>query len=275
MTQPALSNALNRLRELMRDPLFVRERYGMRPTEKALELAPIIAAALGQFDAVVLGQQDFEPRNAKRHFTIAASSYAEFVLLPALAARLRIEAPQITLHVVPYSGELLEAGIISGSTAMAIGRVADPPDNVVVQSLMEDSLQCIVRFDHPDVGESLSREQYERLRHVNHLPPGRLRFGLFQVLERHGLHRDVAVSVTHFLAVPEVIAATDYCATLPSAICRRLVQDRRFRSVAPPVDLGTFTVQVAWHTRYRQDPAHRWLRALLAELAREALPQPT
>lgn len=274
MTQPALSNALGRLRVLMHDPLFIRERYGMRPTQKADELAPVVAAALRQLDEVVLGQQDFEPAKARRRFTIAASSYVEFVLLPALAARLRTQAPNIAMRVIPYGGSLLDAGVVSGTTAMAIGRVFDPPGGVVVQHLMEDSLECMLRRDHPEVGDSLSREQYERMRHVNHLPPGRLRTGLFQALERHGLRRDVAVSVTHFLAVPEVIAATDYCATLPTAICRRLMQDGRFRTVAAPVDLGTFSVEVAWHTRYRQDPAHRWLRTLLGEVAGEVARRP-
>ena len=267
MTQPALSNALSRLRRLMRDPLFVRERYGMQPTQKALELAPIIAEALARIDDVIVGQQAFEPALATQRFTIAANSYAEYVLLPVLAARMRDAAPGMSLRVVPFGADLAETGVTSGTTAMVLGRVVDPPDNLVVQELMRDGLACVVRSDMPGIAKRLTVEQYESLRHINLLPPGRLRAGLFQVLEQHGLRREVAISVTHFLAIPEVIVATGYCSTLPTLICRRLAGDDRLRIVAPPVDLGRFPVQMAWHVRYRDDPAHRWLRSLVTAVA--------
>ncbi|MFT3997805.1 MAG: LysR substrate-binding domain-containing protein [Asticcacaulis sp.] len=266
ITQPALSNALNRLRETLRDPLFVRERYGMQPTAKAQELAPVIAAALAKIDDVILGQQDFDPSRAERLFTLAPNSYVEFALAPEIVARLRERAPGIRLRLTPFGNDLAETGVISGTTAMVMGRLIDPPDNLVVQHLMDESLACVVRAGHPEVGQTLSREQYERMRHVNVLPPGRLRAGLFQALERQGLRRDVAVSVTHFLAIPEMIAVTDYCATLPGLICRRLAHDPRLKILPAPVDLGTFPVEMAWHVRYRNDPAHLWLRGVISEV---------
>ncbi|WP_029002556.1 LysR family transcriptional regulator [Azorhizobium doebereinerae] len=269
MTQPALSNALARLRVVMRDPLFVRERYGIQPTPMAEELAPVIAAALAKIDDVVLGQQAFDPAAAERLLTIAPNSYAELVLVPAIVARLRAVAPGIRLRLTPFGSDLAEAGVTSGTTALALGRIVDPPDNLVVQHLMDDGLACIVRADHPEVSGTLSRAQYERLKHVNMLPPGRLRVGLFQALERQGLKREVVVSVTHFLSIPEMVAVTDYCATLPALLCRRLAHDPRLKVLPAPVDLGTFPVEMAWHVRHRHDPAHLWLRSLVGEVARE------
>ncbi|MCU4181996.1 LysR substrate-binding domain-containing protein [Bosea sp. BH3] len=269
ITQPALSNALTRLRAVMRDPLFIRERYGIQPTALALELAPTIAAALATVDDIVVGQQEFDPAQAERLITIAPNSYVEFVLVPAIVARLRSVAPGIRLRLTPYGSDVVETGVVSGDTAMVLGRIVDPPDSLVVQHLMDDGLACIVRADHPEVASTMSREQYERLRHVNMQPPGRLRAGLFQALERQGLKREVAVSVTHFLAIPELIAVTDYCSTLPKQICRHLAGDKRLKIVPSPVDLGTFPVEMAWHVRYRNDPAHRWLRSLIAEVASE------
>ena len=140
---------------------------------------------------------------------------------------------------------------------------------MIVQHLMDDGLACVVRADHPQVRKRISKKQYEQLKHVNMLPPGRLRVGLFQTLQRHGLPREVAVSVTHFLAIPEIIAVTDYCTTLPSLICRRLAGDSRLKVLPAPVDLGTFPVEMAWHVRYRDDPAHQWLRSLVVEAARD------
>lgn len=269
ITQPALSNALTRLREMLRDPLFIRERYGMRPTPLALDLAPAIEAALASIDEVLLGQQEFDPALAGRLVTIAPNSNVEFTLMPAIVARLREAAPGIRLRLTPYGSDLAETGAVSGGTAMVLGRIIDAPDNLVVQHLIDDGFACVVRADHPDIADTMSREQYERLRHVNVLPPGRLRVGLFQALERQGLKRDVAVSATHFLAVPEMIAATDYCTTLPRLACIRLAGDPRLKIVPTPVDLGTYPIEMAWHVRYRNDPAHRWLRSLVGEVVRE------
>jgi DNA-binding transcriptional LysR family regulator len=266
ITQPALSNALNRLREMLRDPLFIRERYGMQPTQKAEELAPVITAALASLDGVILGQQEFDPARAQQLITIAPNSYVEFVLVPALVAKLRERAPGIRLRFTPYGSDLVETGVVSGMTAMALGRIADPPDNLIVQHLTDDGLACIVRADHPQIENKITKRQYEQLKHVNVLPPGRLRAGLFQALQRTGLKREVVVSVTNFLAVPEVVAVTDYCATLPRLICRHLARDARLKILPAPVDLP---MEMAWHARYRHDPAHRWLRALVAETAQQ------
>ena len=269
MTQSALSSALARLRTTMQDQLFVRTRYGVQPTPVALELAPVIAEALTKIDDAVLGQQDFNPATANRLITIAPNGYVEFVFAPSIVAKVGGIAPGIQLRFTPYGNDLIETGIVSGTTAMVLGRIIDPPENLVVQHIIDDGFACVVRADHPSIGGHLSREQYEQLRHVNVLPPGRLRAGLFEALERQALRREVAVSVTNFLAVPEMVAVTDYCATLPRLICRRLADDPRLRIVPAPVDLGTFPVEMAWHVRYRHDPAHRWLRSLIGGVAND------
>lgn len=269
MTQPALSNALARLRLMLKDQLFIRERYGIQPTPVALELAPVIAGALAAIDDAVLGQQEFDPAHAERLFTIAPNGYVEFVLVPAIVARLQVLAPGIRLRLTPYGNDLAETGVVSGTTAMVLGRIVDPPDTLVVQHLMDEGLDCVVRAGHPEIGDSLTREQFERLRHVNIVPPGRLRAGLFQALAQQNLRRDVAISVTNFFAVAEMIAVTDHIATLPRLICRRLARDPRVKVLPAPADLGSFPVEMAWHVRYRHDAAHRWLRGLVGEVARE------
>jgi len=267
MTQPALSNALARLRIMFQDQLFVRERYGIQPTPVALELAPVIAEALARLDDAVLGQQDFDPAEAERALSIAPNGYVELILVPTIVAKLQQVAPGIRLRLVPYGNELAETGVTSGTTALVLGRIIDPPDNLVVQHVMDEGFACIVRAGHPEIGDSISREQFERLKHVNVVPPGRMRAGLFQALAQQGLKRDVAISVTNFFAVAEMVAVTDYCATLPELICRRLALDARLRVLPPPAELGTFPVEMGWHVRYRDDAAHRWLRALIGDIA--------
>ncbi len=267
MTQPALSNALSRLRTTFKDQLFIRERYGIQPTSVAVELAPAIAEALARLDDAVLGQQEFDPATAERLLTVAPNGYVELVLVPALVARLRAVAPGITLRLIPFNNDLAETGVVSGTTALVIGRVTDPPDSLVVQHLFDEKFACVVRAGHPEINSNITRDQFEQLRHVNVVPPGRMRAGLFQALARQQLKREVAISVTNFFAVAEMVAVTDYCATLPGLVCRRLAHDPRLKVLLPPVDLGTFPVEIAWHVRYRHDPAHRWLRSLIGEVA--------
>ncbi|MGE0718253.1 MAG: LysR family transcriptional regulator [Alphaproteobacteria bacterium] len=274
MTQPAMSNALRRLRETLKDPLFIRERYGIQPTPVALELAPAIADALAKLDDAVLGQQEFDPATAERLFTVAPNGYVEFVLVPALVARLQQQAPGIRLRLTPYGNDLAETGVVSGITALVLGRIVEPPDNLVVQHLMDEGLACVVRAGHPEIGERITRAQFERLKHINVVPPGRLRAGLFQALAQRQLKRDVALSVTNFFAVGEMVAVTDHIATLPRLICRRLADDPRLKVLPSPVDLGTFPVEMAWHVRYRHDRAHLWLRALVADVVRERAAAP-
>ncbi|MBB4660395.1 LysR substrate-binding domain-containing protein [Parvularcula dongshanensis] len=266
MTQPAVSNALSRLRQMLQDQLFVRERYGIQPTPIALELSPLIAEALAQLDDAVLGQQAFDPAHAERLFTIAPNGYVEFVIVPAVLARLEKVAPGIKLRLTPFGNDLAETGVVSGTTALVLGRIVDPPDNLVVQHLMDEGLACAVRADHPAIGDAMTREQFETMKHVNIVPPGRMRAGLFHALAQQQLKRDVAISVTNFFAAAEMVAVTDYCATLPSLICRQLMHDPRLKVLPAPVDLGSFPVEMAWHVRYRHDPAHRWLRALIGEV---------
>src|SRR6185436_7210068 len=122
ITQPALSNALTRLRAMLMDPLFIRERYGMQPTQKAEELAPVIAAALASLDTAILGQREFYPAKSTQLVTLAPNSYVELVLVPAIVARLRERAPNMAVRLTPFGTDLAETGVISGSTAMVLGR---------------------------------------------------------------------------------------------------------------------------------------------------------
>jgi DNA-binding transcriptional LysR family regulator len=185
--------------------------------------------------------------------------------MPAIVARMLEVAPNIKLRLTPFANDLVETGVVSGTTSMALGRFVDPPDNLVVEHLADDGLACVVRKAHPEVDKKLTRAQFERLGHVNVLPPGRMRTGLSQTLAQHQLKREVAISVTNFFAVAEMLAVTDHIAILPKLVCRRLARDPRLKVVPTPMDLGTFPVQIAWHVRYRHDSAHRWLRALVGE----------
>ena len=221
----------------MQDQLFIRACDGMQPAPTTLERAPVIVEALARIDDAVLDQQDFDPATGEDH---RAEPIRRIVLAPAIIARLGEVAPGIQLHLVPYGNDPIETDVISGTTAMVLGRIVDPPDDLVVRHPMGDGFACMALANHPSLGEGSSREQFVRLRHVDALPPDRRRAGPFQALERQGLRRGLAVSVTNIPPVPEMVAVTDCRATLPCPICHRMAHGRSLRVMPAPLALGIF-----------------------------------
>ena len=266
LSQSAVSAALSRLRATLGDELFVRARYGVIPTDRAVEIAPVVALAIAQLDKVVLESSTFDPATAKRRFTVAASAYFECVLIPQLVARMAERAPSISMGVSPLTPEFQATDLAVGKIDIALGRFAAPPENLVIHPLMDDDFVCLVRRDGTAKRRRLSKRAFEAMKHVIVAPPGQWRTGLFQHLEKAGLSRTVLLSVSHFLAAPVAVAETGACATLPRRVAQLFVDDARFYVLEPPVDLGSFPIHMAWHPRFRRDQGHQWLRTLIQEV---------
>ncbi len=277
-SQSTVSAALSRLREALGDELFLRARYGVVPTERALAVAPVIGKTLAQLDQVFIEAPSFDPAADARRFIVAASAYFECVLIPQLMTHAASAAPRVSVIVRPLGPDLGPAGLSTGEVDLALGRFEAPPDNLVVGELIEDDFLCLVRQEDAPNGTSgkarLSRGHFETLRHVVVLPPGRWRTGLFQRLEEAGLTRTPTLTVSHFLAAPLTVAEMGGCATLPRRVAHLFARDRRFALLEPPVDLGRFPMQMAWHPRHRRDPGHAWLRNLIRELCTEIAARP-
>ena len=268
LSQSSVSAALARLRQAFGDELFIRVRYGVVPSEKALSIAPTIAQALGQIDQVLREAPVFDPATAERRFTLAASAYFECVLIPPLMTRSAKAAPKVSMVVQPLSPETESSDLASGRIDLALGRFVEPPENLVVAPLLEDDYLCLLRRKDAPPGKRLSKAQFETLDHVVVSPPGRWRSGLFQQLEGAGLSRRVRLTVSHFLAAPLAVIETGSCATLPRRIALLYGRDKRLCLLEPPRDLGRFPTQMAWHPRNRRDPGHTWLRRLIQEVCK-------
>ncbi len=248
MTVPALSNALARLRTTLRDLLFVRERYGVRPTPMAEDLAlrlgrrPGSDRRGGSWPAGLRSGPGDPDVHLGFHRLRRVRAGSEIVARCArgrcgsCCARRRSAPTWPRRRDVGHDGD--GAGP-AGRSAGQSGRAASDRTTAWPAWCGPITRRSATRFRASSTSGSSTSTW---------LPPGgRLRAGLFQALEQQGLKREVAVSVTHFLAVPEMVAATDYCATLPALICRRLTRDPRLKVVPAPVDLGTFPVQMGWH----------------------------
>ena len=269
LTQPAVSSSLAKLRRLFDDPLFTRTRYGVVPTQKAEAIAPIVQKALEELDAVVQGEQTFEPKTSMRRFHVAAAPYFECVLVPRLAHIVSQQAPQVRLVLVPMGKDLAAAKLSGGMTELALSRFDQPPEKLMCQTVLKDEFACIVRAENPWVGDMLTVDAYETMKHVIVAPSGRLDNGVVTVLQHQSIQREVAIAVSHFLAVAPIIAKTDYCATLPKRIAQQYIGNPNYRVFAPPTDFGQFPMHMVWHPHSDSDVGHQWLRSLIQTICDE------
>lgn len=270
LSQPAVSNALRRLREHFRDRLFVRTPDGMLPTPIAAEVGPALAAALAQIETSLRGRRDFDPADADRSFTIIMTDIGEIVFLPRLLERCKREAPGISIRTVQLSAEKTPHALEAGEVDLAIGFMPDLKAGVYQQRLFDTDYVCIARKDHPTVGETLSRRQFLGATHAVAEAAGTGHYVVERQLERLGLHRHIGLRVPQFLALPMIIAATDMLATVPEPLGAAFRDAVNIRLVPHPIPFPRLAIKQFWHERYHDDPASRWLRQTCLSLFQHA-----
>ncbi|SDE30853.1 LysR family transcriptional regulator [Limimaricola pyoseonensis] len=265
-SQSTVSAALSRLREALGDELFLRARYGVEPTERALEIAPDIAAGLERLEQAFRAAEPFDPARTTRRFRLLLGPYVEVALLPELAAALAERAPRAALEIAPLGPDLDSRSLAGRAFDLAIGRFHNRTDDLVVSQLFEDGFRCLVAPQALPEGASLDRALFERLPHVVVAPPGKWHSGLHKRMEDTGLRRNTAVVVSHFLSAPPAVARLGGIATVPTRVAAMTAAPFGLHDLPVPVELGTFPSQVAWHPRLRRDAGHRWLRGLIGEI---------
>ena len=261
LTQPAVTGMLNRLRESFDDPLFVRAQRGIVPTLRAEQLAMPVKQLLADVEGM-LQPQAFVPLTADMTIKLASTDYAlRAIVVPFLSA-LRQLAPNIRVAVLPIDNQGLQLQLDRGDIDLALVTVEAAAAGLHAKLLFEESYVCVMRSDHPDATEkNLSLDRFCALDHVLVSPSG----GAFQgvtdeALRKIGKSRRVTVSVTSFLALPEILRVSDLIAVVP----RRLaVRDDRLAVLAPPVEIPGFSKMLAWHERTHHDAGYRWIRALI------------
>ena len=267
LTQPAASHALNRLRALFGDPLFVRSSQGMVPTPVALEAEPAIRSALEQVEGILRATRSFTPGESDRQFVLGLSDYAALVLLPRLVARLDEEAPGVTLLVRSTSHDVGIPMLEDGSVELIAGNFPDPPTYMQEELLYEDDFLCACRDDHAVVPRSPDLDCYLSLRHLHVSTKGHPHGYVDAALAEKGLQRHVAATVGHFLMAPVLAGSSELVATEPRRLLESLGSHFALRLFRPPIEIPTFRVVQAWHVRCDVDPGHVWLRRILREVA--------
>lgn len=262
LTQPAVSGMLNRLRDYFDDPLFVRTPHGIVPTLRAREMAAPIKQILSDID-ILLKPAQFDPLTETLTFTVAATDYAlKAVIVPFIAA-LRARAPGIRVRVVPVEPEQLTTQFEQGKIDLALLTPDSTPENLHNRPLYNEEYVCLMRHDHPDARQALTLERFCALEHVLVSYKGESFWGVTdEALAEVGRKRQIGLSVSSFLVLPDILAISEMIAVVPA---RLAYTDPRMHVVSPPLPIAGFTKSMAWHERTHRDAAHQWLRNLVHE----------
>lgn len=270
LSQPAMSNALARLRDALDDPLLVRTPQGMVPTPRAEALAAPLARALADLERAFTVPEPFDPSTSTRCFNIAATDYMELTLLPRLMAALRGMGATVQVALLPLAEPSWAEALADGALDLTLAVVGRAPERLRSRRLFDEAFACLLRRDHPAAAAPLTLERFVELPHLLVSPRGGRRGIVDEALERRGLSREVVLSVPHFLMAPAVVAQTDLIATVPSRVARAFVGALPVVALPPPLPLPGFSVAMSWHERQHHDPAHQWLREQLARLGEAA-----
>ena len=264
LTQSAVSHALDRLRDVVGEPLFVRAGRAVTPTARALELAGQARSLLDGLKAFTRVSH-FDPRGATIRLTVAVNDLERDLLLPPFLARLNEEGADATLRVV--SGGAPTAEMLRGDRSDLV-ITPRPPSGVDIlqKKLFSDHYVCFYDGEHRPPPRTL--DDYLAARHVTVVYDSNDALGFDRTLEARGVHRRYAVTVPGFAAVPAFLRGTALLASLPSFLRAGLM--RPFACVPLPMEGVELPMYMVWHVRNQNDPRHAWLRGCLETVARQA-----
>ncbi len=260
LTQPAISHALKRLRDLLQDPLFIRQGAHMVPTPFTRNMIEEVRQALQILEVNLSQSHDFVPENTRRNFHLSMWEYAEALLLPALMRRLTHAAPGMSITTSRVKRRDLETELASGSVDLAIDIPMTMSDRIRQKWLLNEPFVVVARHGHPAITSKLDMETYLAQRHI--LVSSR-RYGPSLVdieLNRSGLRRQIFLRSQHNHAACMVVSETDMLLTLPERHAQLLNpglmnQMHLFPLLAPRLEAHLY-----WHESVENDPANRWLR---------------
>jgi DNA-binding transcriptional LysR family regulator len=281
LSQPAMSNGLGRLRVLFDDPLLVRTSDGMTPTERALELQPVIREVLARVDKAVQPRAAFDAATAERFFRIMATDYAESTIFPPILQRLREAAPGVTLDIMTPS-DVSFLDVEQGKVDMVINRFDSIPQSFHQKTIWEDDFACLFSIDNP-IRNNFTLESYLQAQHVwvsktgmgvgvGMNPDDVQRLGwVDEALNRIGKQRRITVFTRHYQAAMLMAEQNDLIATIPAKAAKLQAHNPRVVVEKPPFEIPPIELKMAWSPLLQNNPAHQWMRRLIVEVAREQI----
>ncbi|MCP1507365.1 DNA-binding transcriptional LysR family regulator [Pseudomonas marginalis] len=267
ITQPAVSNALARLRETFNDPLFVRTAQGMVPTPMAQNIIGPVRNALSLLRVSVQESRIFNPQQAAKTYRISMTDLTEAVILPLLFQRLRRLAPTVVIESFLSKRRETTKELAAGRLDFAVDAPLNTDPQVRHVKLMEDRYVCAMRKGHPMAGKAtFSLDDYLSLTHI-HISSRRNGLGHVDLaLGKMGIQRKIALRSQHYLMASQVLQQTDMVMTVPERFARR--HELHWFNL-PVNDVPAVETHLYWHESTDQDPANRWMREQMIELCQQ------
>lgn len=279
ITQPAMSNGLKRLRDLLSDPLLVRTSEGMKPTEKALRLQPIVRKVLLELEEALQPEADFNEKTSTRVFRIMASDYATSTVIPSLLNRLREHAPGVTLDIMTPS-DVTFHDVEAGKIDMAINRFEELPQSFHQKNVWQDSFVCVMSSKNP-LRNNLDLEAYLGSQHIWVSKTG---FGIGvgmdptdvqklgwvdESLQALGKTRSIRVFTRSYHTAMHLSLEQDLIATLPRKVAMVNRNNPDLVIVEPPFHIPDIELKMIWSPLLHHDASHIWFRKQVIQVANE------
>ena len=265
MTQPAVSNALKRLRHLLNDQLFAKVPSGVLPTPKALELWQPLREALTQIRQTI-EPGDFNPEIATLTFTIAMNDFAANVLLPKLIPVFEESAPAVNIRTIPTTHIDAVTQLEKAEIDIAVGVFPDASPRLRSQVLFTSPLTCVMRRHHPLAKQLLTLERYVQAKHLLVTLTGEPTGYIDLILLEQGLKRRIMLTVNQFAVAPQLVAGSDLLAILPTRIVEMSGVLDQLHLTPPPLEIPPSNLKMMWHERNHSDSSQAWLRSQLVNL---------
>ena len=265
LTQPAISNALARLRKLLGDELFTRTPQGMEPTPYAEQLAESVTYALGMIHSALNQKSGFDPSTARRAFTVGMTDIGEIWFLPRLVDALVRAAPNVSISTVRNTSINLKDEMEAAKVDMALGLLPQLKAGFFQRRILQTRYVCLMRKDHPLDKRRITLQEFSAAEHVSVVAQGTGHGQVDEVMQRSGIQRRVRLTVPHFTAVAHIVQTTDLVATVPEPLAQRIAQPFGLAYLAHPAKLPEVAINLFWHARVHKDPANVWLRNLIFE----------
>ncbi|MGO2343658.1 LysR family transcriptional regulator [Vibrio litoralis] len=259
ITQSAMSRTLQRLRHQFGDPLFVRTKGGLLPTERTIEMSTSLDCLL-QHAETLLNPAAFEPKQANTHFTLMMSDFFSQVFMPPVYKTLFEQAPGVSLTCLNRQPDMMEKLSLGEADLSFSSDVQKPQADIYAQALGPDRLVTMVRKGHPLARQPLTLDAYCNSVHALISMGGDRAGAIDLALAKIGRKRNVVLRMPHFTAAPYAIEQSDLLLTLPGCLARKMAEHLDVVVMDTPVDTPTYQYYMVWHARQHNNLAHRWLR---------------
>ncbi len=281
MTQPAVSNALARLRDALGDRLVTRSGYGVEPTPRALALWPSIADALRQLESSIT-PGEFIASDATNTFTLAMADATAAELMPGLVEIMERDAPGVSMRCVPLTTRDPRRLLDEGQIDLAVGFFPPVLADLTAQAqaggmagfdhvrLYDGQYVCVMRKGHPLSRGPLTIKRYCDARHMLVSFSGRPFGFIDESLASLGLKRRVVLTVNQFFTAGRVVASSDLLTVLPRHFIEVTGRAQELVQRDLPFDVPPVHVDALWHRRQGQRSDHAWLRLAVAASANKA-----